>query len=177
MKEIELKAYFFPEEKENVVALERQIEEETKKEFVIEEIEDIFFDNENLLKNADEQLRLRKQGVKCFLTFKGKVDKTSGYKVREELEVEIDNCRILEKILLRIGFRKVKHISKIRKTLLFNNTQITIDIFQKIGVVIEVEGKEEEIEKTIELLALPRRKFKPMTYNDVLQLYRDQYQP
>ncbi|MHA1114903.1 MAG: class IV adenylate cyclase [Candidatus Heimdallarchaeum aukensis] len=171
MNETELKAYFFPEEEKIVENIQKNIEKKINKQFFSEQIVDTFLDKKRELKKRNCELRIRKQGEKYYLTYKGKVDTTQGYKVREELETQIDNGIILNSIFEKIGYKKIREVKKERKYLRYNNCLITIDSFRKIGFVIEIEGIPEDIEKTISLFSLDRKRFKAQTYTDILKLY------
>ena len=171
MNETELKAYFFPEEKEIVENIQSEIEKKINKQFFTEQIVDIFLDKSRELKKRNCELRLRKQGEKYYLTYKGKVDTSQGYKIREELETQISDGIVLESMFKRMGYKKIREVKKERKFLNYNNCLITIDIFKKIGFVIEIEGTQHDIEKTISFFSLNRQRFKAQTYTDVLKLY------
>ena len=96
---------------------------------------------------------------------------SQGYKIREELETQISDGIVLESIFKRMGYKKIREVKKERKFLNYNNCLITIDIFKKIGFVIEIEGTQHDIEKTISFFSLNRQRFKAQTYTDVLKLY------
>ncbi len=170
--EVELKAYYPPEDKEEINNIVKKIEKITGKQFVTEAIDDIFLDKSSELEQKGCQLRLRKQGRRCILTYKGKVDQSSGYKIREEREVNLDNCNEMLTIFYNLGFKQISRIKKVRMTLFFSGVQITVDSFEEIGSVMEVEGSKDDIEKAIKLLTLERARFGPMTYNDIVAKYK-----
>src|SRR5438128_4656867 len=59
------------------------------------------------LRQAQRVLRLRFADGKCLLTFKGAPARSRHYKVRTELETEVEDGSGLEEILERAGLREV----------------------------------------------------------------------
>jgi len=66
------------------------------------------------LRQAQRVLRLRFADGKCLLTFKGAPDRSRHYKVRTELETEVEDGRGLKEILERAGLREVFRYDKYR---------------------------------------------------------------
>ncbi|MHA1893045.1 MAG: class IV adenylate cyclase, partial [Candidatus Helarchaeota archaeon] len=75
-------------------------------------IEDTYFKHPKRdFSKTDEALRIRKTNEKRYLTYKGpKLDNTT--KTREEIEIEVEEIKNLEKILIKLGFKKVPKIKK-----------------------------------------------------------------
>jgi len=173
MRETELKAYYYPEEMEMIKEVEKKIEEETGKKWKIEEIRDRFYDTHELkLKREGIDLRCRERGEKVILTYKGPIDRKTGFKVREEIEVEVKNEEKIRKILKKIGFEVIRMITKTRKTIKDDAIMITVDYFTRLGVVIELEGKPEQIKEFVKKVPELSKRLAPYSFKDVLKMYR-----
>jgi adenylate cyclase class 2 len=107
------------------------------------------FPNRSLYKNHC-LLRLREFNGKCWVTFKGPTRNSTHFKVREELETEVDERPTLHKILGRLGLRRAFRYQKYRSifepaaaqrlgrpTLVLDETPI--------GNYLEIEGSPNEI--------------------------------
>lgn len=111
-----------------------------------------------LLDTADEQLRrrrcvlrLRMDGGKSFLTFKGPVQ-ASPMKLREELETVIGDgllvLRVLEELGVRVWFRYQKYREE------FAREDVTVALDETpVGTFVEIEGSERGITETAVALA------------------------
>ncbi|MBN1329576.1 MAG: class IV adenylate cyclase [Candidatus Heimdallarchaeota archaeon] len=87
---------------------------------------------------TDEALRIREEGNKCYLTYKGpKIDSKS--KTRVEIETEIMNYDKMNKILVNLSFHKVIIIVKERKIYLFKGVIFSLDQVETLGSFLEVE--------------------------------------
>ena len=91
------------------------------------------------LKGRDEALRLRREGRRYMLTFKGRrVGK--GVKMREELEVEVSDFRKMVKLLERLEFEKAFTIRKRRKEFALDGATIALDSVTGLGEFVEIEA-------------------------------------
>lgn len=90
-------------------------------------------------------LRLRKD-KRARLTFKGPAgeDETSEAKVREEIEVVVDNFDKMILILERLGFSPVQEYEKYRETYHLSGVEIVMDE-TPFGLFVELEGDESGI--------------------------------
>jgi adenylate cyclase class 2 len=87
---------------------------------------------------TDEALRIREDGDRFFLTYKGpKFDPKS--KTRTELNTEISSVKDITHTLEQLGFKKVGIVSKERKIYLYQNLQFCLDQVESVGLFIEVE--------------------------------------
>jgi adenylate cyclase class 2 len=115
----------------------------------------ISYDNAwgGLLRKA-QLLRLRQDQV-ARLTFKGLPREAvqSEAKVREELEIEVSDFATAAVILERIGFEQRQTYEKYRETFIFGGVEIVLDELP-FGNFVELEGPEEDIRKTADLLQL-----------------------
>lgn len=112
-----------------------------KKERVFEK--NVRFDTpENALLQKGELLRLR-QDAAVRVTFKGEVveDLTSEAKVREELEVSVNDFDTTAQIFERLGFAPVQVYEKYRETFMLDGVEIVLDEMP-FGDFVELEGDE-----------------------------------
>ncbi len=128
-----------------------------KKERVFER--NIRFDTpENSLLKKGELLRLR-QDAAVRITFKGEVaeDLVSEAKVREELEVRVNDFDTTAKIFERLGFAPVQVYEKYRETFMLDAIEIVLDEMP-FGDFVELEGEESAIKAMSATLGLDWRK-------------------
>jgi adenylate cyclase class 2 len=89
-------------------------------------------------KEKDEALRLRREGAVCILTFKGpRLGKSA--KVREELEVRLDDFKGMAALLQRLGFEKAFTIKKRRSDFSLEGATISVDSVEGLGEFVEIE--------------------------------------
>jgi adenylate cyclase class 2 len=100
--------------------------------------------SESLLRKW-QLLRLR-QDSRVRLTFKAPVaeDQHSEAKIREEIEVTIDDFDKMATILERLGFQPVQMYEKFRETYHWDNVEIVLDE-TPFGDFVELEGSESAI--------------------------------
>ena len=82
-------------------------------------------------------IRIRKEGNKNILNYKGAKRKKDG--IWEEHETEINNPKEAELILKNIGFEKVIEVYKNRLEYKLNNLNICLDKIKGLGNFIEIE--------------------------------------
>lgn len=99
-------------------------------------------------------LRLRQDKI-ARLTFKGMPLEAieSEAKVREELELEVSDFATMGLILERIGFEPTQIYEKYRETFTLNQVEIVLDEMP-FGSFVELEGDENQIRETADLLQL-----------------------
>ncbi|PIE80690.1 MAG: class IV adenylate cyclase [Chloroflexi bacterium] len=109
---------------------------------------------DNTLLKKGELLRLR-QDAAIRVTFKGEVtaEVVSEAKVREELEVSVNNFETTAKIFERLGFAPVQIYEKYRETFMLNDVEIVLDEMP-FGDFVELEGEESAIKTMSAALAL-----------------------
>jgi len=99
---------------------------------------DVYFSHPRIDLN-DRVFRLRKEGKRVILTYKGP-RLSHNLKVREELEVEVSEFAEMKKILRNLGFIETATIEKIRETYLVDsNAFVNLDKVKGLGYFIEVE--------------------------------------
>jgi adenylate cyclase class 2 len=101
---------------------------------------------------TDEALRLRRQGGKAILTYKGpKIDKTT--KTREEIEMDVSDPEALDIILRRVGFTLAMEVRKVRTEYLLPDAVVCLDRVAGLGDYVEVEYRAQDLERGRERVA------------------------
>ena len=97
------------------------------------------------LLSREQLLRLR-QDSRVRLTFKGRAaaDATSEAKVREEIEVTVDDFDKMSLILQRLGFAPTQVYEKYRETYQLGEVEVVLDEMP-FGHFVELEGAETDI--------------------------------
>jgi adenylate cyclase class 2 len=132
----------------SLLNVERKLKE-LGAEFIAEQSQsDIQFDDVNSsLITSDRCLRLRIQAVgenrKFFLTYKGAKEK-SDFKKRLEIEIETNNAKLTEKLLLALGYQKVLVVEKIRRLWRWSHCDVALDQVSQLGSFVEIEGPNDE---------------------------------
>ena len=89
-------------------------------------------------------LRLR-QTDSALLTFKSPAPAPAGgFKIRRELEVQVEDFATTQQILEKIGFKTVRIYEKYRETFKFYDTHLCLDTLP-YGDFLEIEGNKKEI--------------------------------
>lgn len=167
MKEIELKILDI-----NVRALSAKLRKlgakKIGKDFLIAESFD--FPN-SLLHCRDFILRLRQEGNKTVLTFKGKSEDSRFFKSRREIETTVSDFTRTKNILLYLGMRVVKHHEKIRTSFVLKNLHFDIDEYPTIPPYLEIEGPPKKIKTIIKKLGYSLQQTTKMTATETLRYY------
>ena len=122
--------------------------------------QDVFFDNKRKLEKSDQLLRLRDN---ILLTYKG--PKTlKQMKVRQEIEVMIDNKNNLVQIFEKLGYIPSGKKEKYRESYVFGMTKICVDE-TPMGNFIEIEGTKKSVITAAEKLGFSKKQFIAKTYN------------
>ncbi|MGN0355953.1 MAG: class IV adenylate cyclase [Muricoprocola sp.] len=106
---------------------------------------DVYFTSDVYdFKQADKALRIRKTKnirtgkIQAFLTYKGtRMDEIS--MTREELETEVEDGDVGERILKSIGFREVSPVRKLRRYYFLNELTVCVDQVDGLGDFLEAE--------------------------------------
>ncbi|NIO44000.1 MAG: class IV adenylate cyclase [Candidatus Aenigmarchaeota archaeon] len=143
-KEIEMKA-----ELENPEELRKKLKEVGAKFLGKKRVVDIFFDfPDKRFEKEDKYLRLRKNGEKIILEFKGSKEEGKT-KIREETKTEIKDFVEIVKILNFLGLDIIFRYEKNRETHYLDSAEIVIDELPKIGWFCEIEAENEDIIRQI----------------------------
>jgi adenylate cyclase class 2 len=113
-------------------------------------------------------LRLRRAGRKVFLTFKGPVQKSRRFKVREEHETEVRDEKQLRRILRSLGYVAVFRYQKFRTIFRRGRIRIMLDE-TAAGCFLEFEGERSDIIKYTRLLGFSSGDLIKQDYVQILQ--------
>lgn len=132
--------------------------------------ENVLFDlPDEVLFHKQSALRLRISGKKSYLTFKGPVQKSRRFKVREEFETEVRNPKQAAKILRALGYREVFRYRKHRTV--FRTKKITVCLDETaVGSFIELEGDRSDIVRFARTLGFSKQDFIKTDYITMLSL-------
>ena len=130
-----------------------------------------FEDNQRTLKTNNFLLRLRQDKV-TILTFKSPLAESGHeFKKMKELEVEVSDFDVMNKILQALGFYCEQTYEKWRETLVLNSTQFCLDSMP-FGNFLEIEGHAEDIRKYASRLGLQWSKRILLTYLDIFEILK-----
>jgi adenylate cyclase class 2 len=96
------------------------------------------------LRSSGCALRVRMDGGRSLVTFKGPVDTTAAVKAREELETTVGDGRLMLTMLERMGFQIWFRYEKYREEFSIRDTVVAIDE-TPVGTFVEIEGPEHAI--------------------------------
>lgn len=133
--EIEKKYRLTPQQRERVLDNLKEF----GAEFVGEEFEINELYGNEILKEKNAVLRVRKIKDKTILTYKQRLQSPTAVKHQIEHETEIANGEAIEKIIENLGFKKLLVYEKRRQTWLLRNTEVLIDELP-FGLFMEIEG-------------------------------------
>lgn len=111
-----------------------------------------FDDPRDGLRSQGKLLRLR-QDAGARLTYKGEpsVSVDSEARVREELEIKVEDFQTTQALLERIGFEPKQEYEKYRETFMFGRMEIVLDEMP-FGDFVELEGPDAALRTTAESL-------------------------
>ncbi len=98
------------------------------------------------LPKTDELMRIRQEGKKYILTYKGPA-KGKEIRIKPKIEFQVDPD--LKNALEKIGYKKILQINKKREEYLFNEIEIALDKVESLGEFIELGIKNPKHEKKI----------------------------
>ena len=107
-------------------------------------IDDRLFDTPGQsLRQAGGSLRVRRDGARAFITFKGPVQ-PGAHKSREEVETSVGDATVAEAIVIALGFQPVFRAQKHREEYELGGAHVTVDQ-TPMGVFVEIEARDELI--------------------------------
>jgi predicted adenylyl cyclase CyaB len=101
-------------------------------------------DRGNELMKDGKILRLRTDGGRARLTYKGPMRLEGNLKVREEHEIEVENAEQARSLLENLGFTAVRRYQKMREEWQLGGVTIALD-HTPIGDFAEFEGDRAEV--------------------------------
>jgi adenylate cyclase class 2 len=133
-------------------------------EYLTEQLQrDCYFDDRHRsLTETDRCLRLRRQSSagseKFFLTYKG-AKESDNFKKRQEIETEVDNAVVTERLLIELGYEKTLTFDKKRRLWRLGKCNVALDQLPLLGCFVEIEGPDAErivnVQQSLELAHLP----------------------
>jgi len=95
---------------------------------------------------TDEALRLRREDHRTVITYKGpKLDQDT--KLREEIELGVEDLHRLSLILERLGFRPVIRIAKKRTVYALQGIHFCLDQVAGLGDFVEMEWQGDDLDE------------------------------
>ena len=114
----------------------------------IHERNSLFDTDSNELRNTGQLLRVREAGELFHLTFKAPVTTAGLHKVREELEIQVSDARLLQQILQRLGYRRTFTYEKYRTEFDDEGRGTAVLDETPIGTFLELEGEPAWIDRS-----------------------------
>lgn len=127
--------------RERLVALECDVRG------VVEQVDTYYDHPGRSFASTDEALRIRREGDRAVLTYKGpKIDDAS--KTRREIETGLDDPDAAGELLEAVGFEPVADVRKTRERFTVDGYTVSLDAVEGLGefVEVEAEGSEAAIE-------------------------------
>lgn len=120
------------------------------------------------LRGSSRLLRLRQEGDRFTLTYKGPPARATIHKSREEIETLVTDGTALDQILFKLGYEIVFRYEKYRTKFRHQNFSglITFDE-TPIGNYIELEGAAEWIDRTATELGYSTKDYISLSYRDL----------
>ncbi len=165
MKEIELKVVFkdFKDLKKKLKHLKaKKVNPKTFEKNIIYDHKDINLKRKGVL------LRLRKFGKKNILTLKKASKGKEGFKVREEINLDVESFEKTENFLKSLGFFKTFSYEKWRENYSYKGLIISLDE-TKVGNFMEVEGEYKDIWDFLKEIGVSKEKTLTLTYMDLFK--------
>ncbi len=95
---------------------------------------------------TDEALRLRRENERTLITYKGpKLDKDT--KLREEIELGVEDLDRMSMVLERLGFRPVIRIAKRRTVYDLRGIHFCLDRLPGLGDFVEMEWQGDDLDE------------------------------
>ncbi len=115
------------------------------------------------LGSKDEVIRVRTyrsaSSSRTVVDWKGPVDTSTGYKVREEISAGISDAAELGVILEKLGYIVVNEIDRRIVQYELGGATIRFEEYPRMDTLVEVEGSPEAIENAIVALGMSRGEF------------------
>jgi len=131
------------------------------------------------LEAEDRVLRVRafgpapgSPGRQAELAWKGPTRREDGYKVREELQVVVDDASSAATILARLGFCVTDAIDRCVEFFSLEGAALRLEWYPRMDVLLEVEGEPPAIEAAVTASGVPRADFLPDRLLDFAARYR-----
>ena len=139
-------------------------------------LEDRRYDTpERALAARDEVLRVRIYSTptqkRAELDWKGPTRREEGYKMRDELDVHVQEPDALAAILDRLGYVVTIAIDRVIVQYDLDGAMIRFERYPRMDDLVEVEGTPDQIERAIAALGMPREGFTSERLPDFVRRY------
>jgi adenylate cyclase class 2 len=148
---------------ESLQRVERKLTELDAQFLAVQVQRDYYFDDpQGTLTKTDRCLRLRRELVgsseKLFLTYKGAKIRDS-FKKRQEVELEVKDADLAEKLLSALGYEKILAFEKKRRSWRLGECEVALDELPLLGGFVEIEGPDDQriagVQRSLGLGSLP----------------------
>ena len=130
----------------------------------VHEMNVIFDTPDSSIRRQDKLIRLRDVGGNTILTYKGPM-LPGKHKRREEIECGIDDARLFETILSRLGYHPVFCYEKLRTEYRTSDGPGVVTVDETpIGHFLEIEGPSAWIDRTAKALGFSTREYITKSY-------------
>ena len=141
------------------------------------EINTLFDSVDDALRLSGQVLRLRRlDGGPSILTFKGPATYHDGMKVREETELHLSDYDAMIAILRSLGFSVSLEYQKTRESWGFDGAVVALDTLE-FGRFVEIEGAEDRIQRTADLLGLDMGRAERQGYPSMMRAHEAAERP
>lgn len=131
----------------------------------------ILFDHKSLkLKERDWVLRLRQFGKKNILTLKTQSRGRKGFKVREEINLFIEDFEKIKEVFKKIGFFETFYYEKYREEYEFKGLNISLDR-TPVGNYVEIEGDYKKIEDFLKKIGAKIEETLSLSYYQLFRIF------
>jgi adenylate cyclase class 2 len=129
-------------------------------------IDDCLFDTaDTRLRKAGTTLRLRHDGDRGFVTFKGPI-RPGPVKAREELETSVASLATMELVLASLGLHPAFRSQKFREEFALGPATVAIDE-TPMGVFVEIEATPDEIARASTALGRTTEDYRLESYSAI----------
>ncbi|MBD3415349.1 MAG: class IV adenylate cyclase [Candidatus Aminicenantes bacterium] len=131
--------------------------------------ENILYDfTDQKLTQKNQALRLRSIAHKNRLTYKGPLQKSRKFKIRNEYETEIKDKKQIQKILASLGLKQIFLYQKFRTEYRSKKLKICLDE-TKAGLFLEFEGQREDIVTFAKKMGFSKKDFIKADYVSLIK--------
>lgn len=132
----------------------------------------VVFDFADLrLRKARSLLRLRWEGRQCIVTFKGTPRPSASYKIRREIETEVEEGISVQRIFEALGLRAVFRYEKYRTAYARQDRKGPVLLYDEtpVGNFVELEGPRKWIDRLANQLGYRRKDYITVSYATLYQ--------
>lgn len=138
----------------------------------VSEINTLFDSVDGALRTRGQVLRVRLlDDGDAVLTLKGPATYSEGIKTREETELHLTDRDAMLRILNSLGFSPVLEYQKTRESWNFDGVAVELDTLE-FGRFVEIEGTEDQIRRTADLLRFDMNKAERHGYPSMIRAHK-----